>query len=529
MNKVLNRSLFTKPKQQHRSTGITSGLKYRQNYRVGGQVKQPKRGLVDGPGGYAGTDDSDLSESPLSPEVFSNPDLSSGKFQIGIEQANTLAKKLLKDQYTPDLDQYKINYNDPSLKVDYSKAKPTGLDTLSNTIYKTLKDQSQVVPGRTLGKPSTVSTLVNNFLETSLGNKKVRKELDLMAEKDATATALKNKEQDQKFGIAKEETLTKRSADELKLTTDLFQNSLQTGSLTNAENFLQLANNPKTDFVALTQGMDAFNIAGGYTAFRAKALQEFDENYKKRKVTVQRGGSSNSKKKDIIPIPGDGNYDSYVAERNNYIAERLNDVIGPSSAYKSVGIFFTPDLKLSSEVYSNELVPAFENMGLKENETLNNILKQTSVLGGEQRKAITDFLSLSESLKAGGSFNGIDGKLPTPRPILAADVVQLLDIYKQQGIDLRTEFNFLQPYLQGYNDGGRVGFSIGGSVATENNDSLTFEEMRASFSPQQINDVELKQMVRSEEMLEDFAHVRDPIDLNDFNNKYDTNISLMLG
>ena len=207
----------------------------------------------------------------------------------------------------------------------------------------------------------------------------------------------------------------------------------------------------------------------------------------------------------------------------------MNDVIGPSSAYKSVGIFFTPDLKLSSEVYSNELVPVFENMGLKENETLNNILKQTSVLGGEQRKAITDFLSLSESLKAGGSFNGIDGKLPTPRPILAADVVQLLDIYKQQGIDLRTEFNFLQPYLQGYNDGGRVGFSIGGSVATENNDSLTFEEMRTSFSPQQINDVELKQMVRSEEMLEDFAHVRDPIDLNEFNNKYDTNISLMLG
>ena len=36
-------------------------------------------------------------------------------------------------------------------------------------------------------------------------------------------------------------------------------------------------------------------------------------------------------------------------------------------------------------------------------------------------------------------------------------------------------------------------------------------------------------MVRSEEMLEDFAHVRDPIDLNEFNNKYDTNISLMLG
>ena len=506
------------------------------------------------PGGVVNPDASDLSEIPLKSEVFNNPNLSSGvNFQLGFDQANALAKKLTADQYIPKLDKYKIDYNDPSLKIDYDdpslkidydKSKPTGLDTLSSTIYKTLKDQSQIVPGQPSGKRSTVSTLVNNFLETSIENKKIRKELDSMAEKDAAATALKTKkdavttafktkEQDQAFGIAGEEALAKQSAKELELTTDLFKDSLKTDNLTNAGNFLKLVNDPNIDFVTLTQGMDAYGVSGGYTAFRADALQEFDDNYKKRGIRIKRKGTGNKQLKQMIPAPQDGEiYEEYVAERDNYIAERLNDFIGPTSTYKSAGLFFTSDLQLSSDLYKGYIKDLFKDVNV--DETLNNILKQTSVLGKEERKAITDFLQLSEGLKVGGSFDGLDSKLPTPRPILAADVVQLLEEYKKQGIDLRdknvgSKFKFLQPYLQGYNDGGRVGFSIGGSVATENNDSLTFEEMRASFSPQQINDAELKEIVRSKEMLEDFAHVRDPIDLNEFNDKYDTNISLMLG
>ena len=59
MSKVLQRAMFNKPKHEHRSTGIASGLEYRDGYAVGGRVK-PKRGLVNEPGGYAGHEPDDL-------------------------------------------------------------------------------------------------------------------------------------------------------------------------------------------------------------------------------------------------------------------------------------------------------------------------------------------------------------------------------------------------------------------------------------------------------------------------------------
>ena len=45
MKKVLNRTLFSAPKQDHRGTGITSGLKYRQNYKTGGRVNFQNGGI----------------------------------------------------------------------------------------------------------------------------------------------------------------------------------------------------------------------------------------------------------------------------------------------------------------------------------------------------------------------------------------------------------------------------------------------------------------------------------------------------
>ena len=38
MSKVLQRSMFQKPQHEHRGTGIASGLKYREEYAVGGRV-----------------------------------------------------------------------------------------------------------------------------------------------------------------------------------------------------------------------------------------------------------------------------------------------------------------------------------------------------------------------------------------------------------------------------------------------------------------------------------------------------------
>ena len=50
MSRILRRPMFRGGRVDSRGTGITSGL----NYAKGGSVNTPKRGLVDGPGGYGG-------------------------------------------------------------------------------------------------------------------------------------------------------------------------------------------------------------------------------------------------------------------------------------------------------------------------------------------------------------------------------------------------------------------------------------------------------------------------------------------
>jgi len=50
MSRILRRPMFRGGRVDSRGTGITSGL----SYAKGGSVNTPKRGLVDGPGGYAG-------------------------------------------------------------------------------------------------------------------------------------------------------------------------------------------------------------------------------------------------------------------------------------------------------------------------------------------------------------------------------------------------------------------------------------------------------------------------------------------
>jgi hypothetical protein len=52
--------------------------------------------------------------------------------------------------------------------------------------------------------------------------------------------------------------------------------------------------------------------------------------------------------------------------------------------------------------------------------------------------------------------------------------------------------------------------------------------MRMAFSPQQISDFDLTQIVNDKEMSVDFARIKDRVDLDEFNDKYDTKIILPL-
>ena len=196
MNKVLNRSLFTKPKQEHRSTGITSGLQYRQNYRVGGRVGFKHGG-------------SHVNEEALQNAALGfNPELSFGKgpdLSLPKTVASTGMASGIPSAYVGDYDKFKVDYNDPSFTTDRSALRPTGFDTISKTVANTLGEFNKPTQGRTLGKKSMVNTAVTNFLNASIDNKTTRKKLDALDADDKAKLALKVKEQEATIGLAKEQ------------------------------------------------------------------------------------------------------------------------------------------------------------------------------------------------------------------------------------------------------------------------------------------------------------------------------------
>ena len=71
---------------------------------------------------------------------------------------------------------------------------------------------------------------------------------------------------------------------------------------------------------------------------------------------------------------------------------------------------------------------------------------------------------------------------------------------------------------------------MGGAVTSTTNAplKLDYNQMRKAFSPQQISNFDLKEIVKSKEMSVDFSRIKDRIDLDEFNDKYQTEIILPL-
>jgi len=181
MSRILNRPLFKQIKQEHRGTGITSGLQYRQNYRVGGRVGFKHGG-------------SHVNEAALQNAALGfNPNLNLGmsKNQLslssGVNKANTnLAQSMQLNNLIANEKALRENLI-PT--VDYSKYSPTALDTIGSAATKTLEEITTPTAGRTLGKKSEVATFVKNLGKSAGENKKIRKELDLLKETDAKKSA----------------------------------------------------------------------------------------------------------------------------------------------------------------------------------------------------------------------------------------------------------------------------------------------------------------------------------------------------
>ena len=125
--------MFKKPQHEHRSTGIASGLEYREGYAVGGQVTTPKRGLVDGPGGYAGHN----KDIPLQ---NINPNLGTGLGGIDLNKIMEFSKQQQADLFPPiepiDYTQFERDFS--KYKTDYSGLEPSRLGAVGEAAALTI-------------------------------------------------------------------------------------------------------------------------------------------------------------------------------------------------------------------------------------------------------------------------------------------------------------------------------------------------------------------------------------------------------
>ena len=568
--------MFKKPQHEHRGTGIASGLEYREGYAVGGQVTTPKRGLVDGPGGYAGHDTNLPTNTGLE---NLNPDVSLSA--LGITDIDKDLNEIFKRAQekaeglrveTPDFMSLAVDrtplardYSKDALDfsqyaIDYDKFRPTAFEPIG------------AAAGRTIGEPipvgeSQLARFISNLQEESAAFKGTRRELDMLKEEqdkkikeltDTQAVELSRLTDDSKQQM---QLLNLNEAQDLKKTqmqsildsnianketiASLYEqgidfylekrkqdiDALGGGSLTQGEQFMQIVNNPDSTFSDVTQAMDAFGIAGGYSKFRTDKIEEFDKLYKERRQAVP-GGTR--KQKDIIPVPGSAGYDAYIVERNAYVADRLNNLIGSQSAYSDTGIAFADDLTLVQENIKNEFLPSFEGFNTQENLPLSAVIQNAATKVEDVRTAVINFFNLLERSKLPDGderkmFKGLSNELPVARPILPADVQQLKDAYAAGVQDLPPID--LEPFIKIYNNaGGVTGFANGGLVTATTDTSLKLnrDQMRMAFSPQQISDFDLTQIVNDKEMSVDFARIKDRVDLDEFNDKYDTKIILPL-
>ena len=208
MSKVLQRAMFKKPQHEHRGTGIASGLEYRDGYAVGGRV-----GFKDG---TPEPDESILNVNPLFPSLGE------------IKEYEKMAKNLFPTLDTSALQEAKIDYTDPSLRVDYSKyGQMDPLGIAGSAAATTLEELSQPTPGRTLGKRSEVATFFKNLLRGTEEAKARKDELALLSEEQDKALALKEKEQDKEITLAEFDVQRASDAEKTAFTSGLINSGFE--------------------------------------------------------------------------------------------------------------------------------------------------------------------------------------------------------------------------------------------------------------------------------------------------------------
>tara|TARA_R100000995_G_scaffold50007_1_gene24062 strand:+ start:2049 stop:3107 length:1059 start_codon:yes stop_codon:yes gene_type:complete len=182
VDKTLTRKLFQKTKHDHRSSGITSGLKYRPGYAKGGRVGFQAGGLGYNPN-VSMTDGQLRSTNPIQMMEPGIPDPFARRFSAAPASIESLQdtgveKSAQKAAIAKEMQKYK----DAVGSVDYDRYKREGMDIYSDAAYDFLEKRNKPIPAGTIGAPSQYLDLLTSLGSARKSARERNEELDLLSQ-----------------------------------------------------------------------------------------------------------------------------------------------------------------------------------------------------------------------------------------------------------------------------------------------------------------------------------------------------------
>ena len=524
MSKILKRAMFNKPKHEHRSTGIASGLEYRDGYAVGGRVGFAHGGVhptfaekVDA-ANKALIEDLQSQQVPVfaSPQLKDDP-LFYGQPLVGADVNFPMGDPFRRVQEPGPIgrpgDMFGVGGLDPKSfagrrldetlttlgkagEVAASGAPEVGLPSVSRMQSGEVTEALQI-------KPTTISTQkdAKNFYDEFF---RTDKQINAnRAKLDAELQKLRNRQ----------DTETKKLAEK-------FNKATRTEAILEG---LAAANDPN-----LRQGQS--RVASGVAAFSQRAGEG-------RRERLERAERDQAAK--------------FLREESDLATKfsRAEDDIRREKDVRDYGL----KLNLSNKFGENEVADLekinylLDQFDIKAGSALHENIAMGVILGkpakeedyADLRRKIADTMREENSAGNYNEFRRLMG---------------ITERFDEDGralpLDFQDRLLAEQMFIVGTTlpreedaDGGRVGYSIGGQVTKEtlapeevaavskelNNNEvpliMNYGQLRRRL-PKFIDDEVVSLIAYSPNAFKDFAIINNQADVEDFNNKYDVRLQL---
>ena len=524
MSKILKRAMFNKPKHEHRSTGIASGLEYRDGYAVGGRV-----GFAHGGVHPTFAEKVDAANKALIEDLQS-------------QQVPVFASPQLKDDplfYGLPLVDPSVNYpaGDPFRRVQEPgpEGRPKGMFGVGGLEPKSFAGRRLDETLTTLGKAGEVAA--SGAPEVGLPSVSRMQSGEVTEALQIKPTTISTQKDAKNFYDEFFRTDKQINANRAKLDAELqkLRNRQDTETKKLAEKF-----NKATRTEAILEGLAAANdpnlrqgqsrVASGVAAFSQRAGEG-------RRERLERAERDQAAK--------------FLREESDLATKfsRAEDDIRREKDIRDYGL----KLNLSNKFGENEVADLekinylLDQFDIKAGSALHENIAMGVILGkpakeedyADLRRKIADTMREENSAGNYNEFRRLMG---------------ITERFDEDGralpLDFQDRLLAEQMFIVGTTlpreedaDGGRVGYSIGGQVTKEtlapeevaavskelNNNEvpliMNYGQLRRRL-PKFIDDEVVSLIAYSPNAFKDFAIINNQADVEDFNNRYDVRLQL---